>query len=407
MSTERTSASGAAGALAAARARSRWAERACGGLLAIAASGALAWAPAPAPGDTLRFAPAAGTKLRKAYKAEHELRIDQIAYGDGEGGLVADGSSGWVSGTQRLVFRDEYVRVDAARPRELVRTYEEMNGNGTLTVAQGGADKPKEKPHTEKSRAEGPLQGNRVRFTWVDEEQGYSRCLDAFDDEESLVVPLRCEFDYLGLLPPGEVATGDTWSVDPVHAREILAPGGDLSMTPTGGNLFGRTMEIGVAGDFADFLQEFDGTIQATYGGTREVEGTADRPAARVGVVALDLHLIAHADRTQLYRMAMPQNERRRPERLEAALLDYALTAKGELLWDLDRGHFHALSLEGQETFTATVSKTLPGAEPKKLVQQSQYSGKLDLGVTASDGSDERASGASEKTKSAKKKKKK
>jgi hypothetical protein len=186
------------------------------------------------------------------------------------------------------------------------------------------------------------------------------------------------------------VKEGDAWEVDLKEFARVLAPGGNLQLTPSGGNLFGRLMEVGVGGDFADYYEPLGGTVRATYKGTRsESVGQGDGSAqVQVGVVALELNLASSADRTQLYRMAMPEDERRENSRLENVTVEYSLAGTGELTWDLAAGHFHALKLEGQEGYVASIHKTrFDGREQHKITSQSRYSGPLVFEITCRDGS--------------------
>ena len=340
----------------------------------------------------IHFGVAAGAKLLKVCKTSHELQLDSIGSSTDGMPVIVDPVGGWVSSNQRFDFLDEYVACDGDRATVLRRGFVAISSDGRLDATLAGV-----KQLSDKSHAQSPLLGQTVAFTWVPEERDWSRCYDRVDAEEEWLAPLRGEFDLLALLPPNDVEPGARWDIDPARLREVLAPGGDLSMLPTGGSLFGRSMELGIGGDFADFLGPSpQGRAQATFSGVREIAldetpagGASERPQRklRVAAIALEIELHSLRDRGDLYRMAMPADERAQAARVDAVPLEYALKATGELLWDLDAGHFHALSIRGTESFFTQVRKTqFAGAETHEYVQQSRFSGALVIDVQCSDG---------------------
>ena len=339
---------------------------------------------AAAAGDRLTFEVAPGTKLLKKYVAKHELRIDDMGMQLDDLPYVSDKTGGWVSTTQRIEFLDEYVACAPNNPLEFTRSIRDVLANGKANVARRSGQ-----VLDENSRSSSPLRQQTIRFRWIPEERDWSRCYERIDAEEEWLAPLHGEFELLSLLPPGEVAPGDTWPVDIAAFRHVLAPGGNLQMVPSGGSLFGRLMELGVGGDYADFFQPVGGSIEATYKGRRSLqlaEGDATREL-EVAVVSLHVNVASAADRTELYRMAMPEDERRENARLDGVSVEYSLMGDGELLWDLAAGHFHSLELSGQEGFVASIAKTrYDGREEHRVAQISRFSGPLTLSIRCSDG---------------------
>ena len=335
--------------------------------------------------DRLAFDVAPGTKLLKTYRASHELRIDDMGELLDDLPFVSNRTGGWISSWQRVEYLDDYQEVGGGRPLVFTRTIRDgtASGSGVATRANGVRQ-------DDSSRSASPLRQQTVRFQWVPEERDWSRCYERIDAEEDWLGALHGEFELLPLLPAGPVSTGDTWNVDLAHVRDVFAPGGDLKLTPAGSNMFGRTMELGIGGDFADFMgADVGGEVKATYQGRRSVpreEGGTEQ--LECGVVALEINLSLQSDRTQLYRTAMPAEERREAARLDSVTLEYTLLGRGELLWDLAGGHFHALTIEGQQGFVATIWKTrFDGREQHKSGQQSRYSGPLVLEAVCEDGS--------------------
>lgn len=356
-------------------------------------------------GERLAFAVTPGVKLAKRLRANHELQVERMGMTRDDGPFLSDGSGGWISTNQRLDFVDEYVACDTLRPTRLVRNFLDLEIAAKATITRGSNQQLEER-----STSTSQLRYRGITFTWLESEQDWSRHFSRVEGDEEVLLPVRGEADLLALLPGREVEIGDTWEIEPGRMREVLAPGGEHSLFPTSGNLFGRLVELGVGGDFADFLtRDCAGVVTATFKGVREITLAADAaagaddanagagsPAAatttktvRVGVVELALELASVTDRTQLYFKAMPDTERREQTRLESVPFEYTLSGRGELLWDLAGGHFHSLSITGQESFDAQVIKTqfVGGREQFKYAQQSRYSGTLNFELTARDGS--------------------
>jgi hypothetical protein len=341
--------------------------------------------------EHIHFGVAPGTKLLKVVKTSHELQLDSISSSTDDMPAIVDPVGGWVSSNQRFDFLDQYVACDDARPTRLQRGFIAASSDGRLDATLSGA-----KQLADKSHSQSPLIGQSVSFTWIADEHDWSRCYDRVDAEEQWLAPLRGEFDLLALLPPSDVEPGAQWDIDLARLREVFAPGGDLSMLPSGGSRFGRSMELGIGGDFADFLSEHpQGRAHATFGGARDIElddGSQTEPAApprklRVAVIALEFDLTSRRDRTDLYRIAMPADERAEAARLDSVPLEYTLRATGELVWDLAAGHFHSLSIRGRESYFTQVQKTqFTGAETHQYAQQSRFSGALSIDVQCSDG---------------------
>lgn len=335
-------------------------------------------------GDKFEFRAAAGARVLKTATVVHELRIDDMGQSVGDLPFVSDGRGGWLSVTQRTEFLDEYTEASTGLPQVFKRAVREalLTGKSSLTSVAGES-------RPEGSRMSSALQRQVLEFRWVEGEKDWSRCFEKVDAEESLLRELRGEFELLALLPPTEVEPGATWTVDLARFREVLCPGGTLQMIPEGGSLFGRTLKIGVGGDFADYYAPAGGEIKATYKGRRAVQIGEGEPAPQVqaGVIALELHIVSLTDRKQLYRMAMPPTERRENAKVESVPLEYTLAGTAELLWDFDRGRALSFRLEGQEGYVSTVNKTrFNTAKPEPYAQRTTLSGPVKYTIEFTDG---------------------
>jgi len=334
--------------------------------------------------DTLRFKASAGARVLKTFELQHELRIDDMGAIEGDLPFRSDGTGGWMSTTHKVEYVDEYKLDCEGLPLDFVRAVRDATAVGKANVVFAtGEVRP------EASRSSSALKRQVLEFHYVEEERDWSRAFSKVDGEEDLLESLRGEFELLALLPPGPVEPGASWPVDLQRFREVLVPGGDLKLVPEGGSMFGRMMEIGVGGDFADFYVPQGGEITATYKGRRPVtviEGTPPL-VVEAGVIELAVNFVCLADRKYLYRMAMPQTERRENAKVEDVPLEYTLIGTGELLWDIEGGRALSLKLEGQEGYVSTVTKTrFDRPKPERYAQQSRFSGPLKLQVTFADG---------------------
>jgi hypothetical protein len=348
---------------------------------------ALAATPSAHAGDRLQFKPAAGTKAHKVFRAGHELRIDDNGMIQGDLPYVSDGTAGWISSTHRVEFLDHYVKVEGGKPLEFTRQIRDC-----VISAKANITRPNGMVLTEQAPCASPLRRQKVRFTWAERLKDWARCYVDIDGEEPWLEQLNGDFEFLALLPAGDVEVGSQWTLPAEVLRSVLAPGGNHKITPATSNLFGRLVELGVAGDFADALgADLSGTVTATYRGQRkESEGEGDAAKSyNVAVVEFELNLASAVDRTLLYVTAMPEQERREPARVDEVPVEYTLIGTATLLWDMDAGRAHSFKLQGQESYLSTVAKTrFDGRGSMVIRQMGRYSGPLTVEVTVRDGAD-------------------
>ncbi len=351
---------------------------------AVGASPARASATA-AQGDSLGLRVAPGARVLKVFRTRHELRIDDSGMIHGDLPYVSDGTAGWISCSQRVEFLDEYVKVADGRALEFTRQIRDCTINGKANVTRTNGQ-----VLTETAPGASPLRRYKVRFTWVERLSDWTRCYVEWDGDENWLDSLSGDFELTGLLPTTPVASGASWSVSPQALRAVMAPGGNHKITPQTDKLFGRLVEIGVAGDFADALgPELLGAVTATYRGRKQIrvgEGEAAK-SLEVAEVEYELNLASSSDRKLLYITAMPEGERREPARVDAVQLDFTFLGRATLRWDIAAGRAHSFELKGNEAFVTTVSKTLfDGRGTLPMQQIGRYSGPLELEIEFSDG---------------------
>ena len=319
--------------------------------------------------DRVSFEPAEGLSLFKLVTVDHELNLDRLAFSTHGNQPIPDAVGGWLTSNVRQSIQDDYLSVADGRPQVLRRTYRKLAGKAQLNVtgARGKVD--------DKTTSSSPLQGKSVLFTWIEDEGEYARTYDYLDGEEELLRDLAGDVDLLALLPPGEVSEGDTWPLDAAGLRDVLAPGGDVRAVPDEEGYFARSVEVGTGGDLADVLsRDLAGGGTATYLGVRDVEGR------RLAAIAVELSVVSTRDRTRAYGKHLPADERREARQLKSVIVDYTLEGSGELLWDLEGGHFESFVFEGQETFATKVTKReSDGRQTYDVSEHTQFSGQLNM----------------------------
>lgn len=371
-------------ALSSARSRSSLGVLARAAALVVAAGIATecAWA---SGADRLTFAPAPGSKVHKVFLASHELRIDDTGMIHGDLPYVSDGTAGWISSTQRVEFLDTLVRVGEGRALEFTRQIRDCAISAKANVSRANGQ-----VLTEQAPGASPLRRHKLRFTWVERLADWTRCYIELDGDENWLDLLSGDFELTSLLPGREVTAGEQWTVAPEAFRPVLTPGGNHKITPQTDKLFGRMVELGVAGDFADtFGPELLGSVTATYRGQKKVS-EGEGPTATsydVAEIEYEINLASSVDRKLLYAMAMPEAERREPARIDAVPLEFTFLGRATLLWDLNAARAHSLKLVGNEAFVTTVAKTLfDGRNSMPMQQVGRYSGPLKVEISFRDG---------------------
>jgi hypothetical protein len=340
----------------------------------VIAGGAVAAREQPAP-ERLRFEVAPGKVLARNLYLTHELSVESMGQTLDGGPFRPERVAGSISTWHKVTVDDEILEVSDGRPTRLRRTFTDLGGGGKLRFG------PQKGPRTREEEAvlTSPMTHRAVDLLWIPEEGTWSRCWSVREADEVWLQGLDGDADMLALLPPGEVAVGESWEIPLTAVRVLLAPGGNTLITPRTRNVFSRSVEVGVGGDFSEILgAELSGRFSARLAEVRE-EG-----AARVARVELSLEGVhGVADRTELWRTSMPIEEKREKARLIGAFVEHTLDAQGELLWDLTAGHLRSVGLNGRQRFVSTLSKDLAGAQgPTRMDAQSTFTGALSFSYT-------------------------
>lgn len=358
-------------------------------MLTLLLAGLPLCAPVPQDGAAveLRYGVAPGSVLRRELLAKHEVQLDGVSYTVAGQSPVRQDMPGWISSFVKVGVDDTLQEVADGFPRRLRRRWVDLGAQGTLQLT-ATPGRPK---FEDRAVLTSPLRGRTVDFAWIDAESDWSRLWVRDDAEEFWLADMRGDMDGLGLLPEGPVAPGAEWEISMETVRGLLAPGGNHLITPRTTNLFGRTIEVGVGGDYAEVLgPDLAGSARAAFEGVREVDGE------RMAVLRLSVTgLRSICDRTDLWRLSAPAEEKNEVAHLVSTLLEYTLEARGEALWSLDRNHLRSVTLAGEDVYMLAVTKFGgPVAEPHETVQQSSFHGTLELTYTVGPPPPEPAPGA-------------
>jgi len=267
-----------------------------------------------------------------------QLELEDIA--QSVNGVDMDlGAPAMTISTERSVkIVDEYTSVEEGVLVERIRSFEELGGESSLELEVMG------ETESHGLNLSSPLEGEAVICEWdADEERHIFQFDEGSDGEESLLEGLLSDAEFAAIPPDEGVEEGNSWTVDLAGQRSFFAPGGSFGWEPELDSDRYRLIEpwqmvaISMA-SLSDASQEVKGDLECTWSETREVDG------ARVAVITLELEAELMAEAAEeLTRRA----EAAELPSLEATCdISWSLEGKGQVLWDLDSGHFLSLELE-------------------------------------------------------------
>lgn len=292
-------------------------------------------------GDKPTFQPKSGTAITKHVAIENELELEDMSME--VNGVDMSEMAGQVEMamkvTMKLTVTDTYEAVAGERPAKLKRSFEEISSN-THVSGSNPAMGAEEKDIPLASE----LEGATVVFAWDDGDGAYRVSFDGDQEGDAeLLEDLEENLDLRGFLPSAEVAEGDSWKVSAEAVRAALAPGGDIKLRPEG-----ETNPMGGMDQFSqnDMIGDLDGEFQASYAGTRQEDGV------KVAVIKLTIDAKSAQDMSARLAEIKEQMKGNLPDGVEIDISaldgEYAYEAEGELLWNLESGLIHGLSLSGE-----------------------------------------------------------
>ena len=303
----------------------------------IAAALATSFAVRPEPVDDPRFAVREASTLHKEF--EHTLEVESTAIRIYVAGLeeLVDGSATiglTAEDAGRIEVTDEYLSMAAGRPGKLRRTFDRIESREDqrmrFAMGQGHADSHKDRLKVESSE----LEGRSVLFALDPGTGSYETAFAGEGGEESLLDGLNEDMDFRFLLPPAKVAVGDAWSIDPKLCGAIFAPGGDLKLVDE------EADEDPGWGIGREIRRNLSGKARAVWKGVREEDGR------RIGVVGLELDLKSAGESGA------------KDPKAGTIRFRLALELVGDLVWDLDAGHFRSFRAGGKVRYDMAARKT-------------------------------------------------
>ena len=340
------------------------------------------------PLEDLRFGPESGSTLSKTYTTEFDMELDDLSLlvsGQDLGAMFEPSMS--FAGSSEVSFTDEYGSISDGKPTRLTRTFDSLGLESSTSIEMMGESQE------EGAEAVSPLDGLTVVFSWDEESGDYTAEFgEESTGDEELLEGLTEDTDLRWLLPEGGVAVDESWSFDPSQMEHLLFPSGDLGWAPEGAE--DVDME-----EFEELFEQFGDELMDSLDGLLDGEGTATFTGAReadgrtVGAIALEAEISSSADLAStiqdLIESAVSEAGEEVPDDLEiyveAADVSIELEAQGELLWDMETGSAHSMTMDGEFEFTIDliVSATAEG-ETQDLEVGMSMSGVMTAGLETS-----------------------
>ena len=301
-----------------------------------AAPVALRWAP-------LDFRAEEGTELTKQFRTQVVFQVEDIVATlngvDLDPAMMGDIDLDTLTleASYTLSVSDLYKRVEGGRPLDYTRSYEGL----AFTYEDGAGN------YEDSSRDE--FEDKLVRFVWDAEDESYSREVETAGDAESdaesedLVALLAEDLDLRAFLPAGDVDEGESWELGPSALLATVLPGLDLE-----GLREKLAADADLPEEAVDLAQEAlrglleDTGATVTYRGTREVDGS------QLAVLAIEADGVVEVDLLPLFETDLFDEAELEELDIQRLDIELSLALRGELLWDAEAGHAHALDLLGE-----------------------------------------------------------
>ncbi len=301
------------------------------------------------PSEEIAFRVAADTTLARTLESEYSMQLASMTFTMNGEELPSDAFGEvdiQIDHSESFVVTDAFEAVADGRPQRLRRTFDELGGreSSSFTSEEGEAN--------DASDYQSALEGKTVVFTWNGDEERFDAVFAAgLEGDQSLLDELEEDMDLRRWLPAGELAEGESWSVDARAFACILDPGGDLGLEDTEGE------EADTSAQDAELRANLAGTITATLTSTREEDGV------KQAVIALEVDTHTHTE-SALGPDELPGGGRG-TRRVEVRFL-----LAGELRWDLVHGHALILELSGENGLESV--ETITGEFEGERLEQAQ-----------------------------------
>jgi len=280
--------------------------------------------------EELAFGVAKGTKLAKHFTMSIDVEKKSASLTLGGRELpkeLQDKIEMTMSFGESIELDDDYVDVDGARPKELVRHYAKATRTSSEHFVMPGAE-----PKDEHEEKESPLVDHDVAFTWNAKEKEFERAFRGEKADAKLLEKLSEDTDLRQLLPEDGAKVGDTWKLASNAFDHLVVPGGNLRYTAEDDSDF-------------DLDKNATGEIEAKYAEKREVDGTP------LAVVTLKASIQSHSDKVGKGEMPMK--------------MEISFDLEGEFLWDLEHKHLSSYEMHGPVEITLSGGSEVEVGEKK------------------------------------------
>lgn len=300
------------------------------------------------PAETLAFGPQAGSVLTKTFTIGGEYELDQISLnvnGQDMSGMLGEIQVS-LEQESRIEVTDTYTSVEDGRPRELLRSFEDLSGKMSMEVSPGGAEMPQ-------FESSSPLEGKTVAFKWDAEKEEYELTFQDGEGEEDWLADLEEDMDLRIFLPSSEVEAGASWTVELERLQGVVMPGGNLHLEPEGMEVDEESMKMfeDLFGDLGQELGDLlEGECKCTYKGTQDDGGVRVAEIAIEVEVATTLDLAAFLDKGIRGVIEQQGAGDSVDFSIETADFGFDFDGSGTLLWNLAAGRMHSFQLNGDVT---------------------------------------------------------
>ncbi|MEO6711362.1 MAG: hypothetical protein ABI054_00140 [Planctomycetota bacterium] len=295
--------------------------------------------------DELSFHSVKGLELEKHFVQHSSMKLVEfkltVETPDGPQEPKIPLPDSTITDDENLEFVEETLAAGEGRPAKLSRSFATVENSVTF---EGGED-------TESTtlKNESGLAGKKVVFTWDEDSKEFeAKWAEDEEGDDDLLGDLVEDADFRGWLPGKKTEEGATWTIPASEFNNLQEPSGPMGYRAEGAE---EKDEDEGSNDLRDNVK---GEINATYKGTREVDGVT------VGVIAFEGKLDSQSESEQ-------ESEEGPAVK---ALTENSVEIEGELLWDISAGHFHALKCDSEIKFTTTTSKTLEFGEQSLDVKE-------------------------------------
>ncbi|MDZ4771616.1 MAG: hypothetical protein SGI72_00640 [Planctomycetota bacterium] len=325
----------------------------------------------------IAFAPAAGTSLTKTFENKASLTLDSFTM---TGAGVQPEMEMTMTTNQKLVVSDEYVSVKAGAPTKLLRTFDELGGDSSMSMKMTIMGQANDQSQNMRMKSE--FQGKKVAFTWNAEKSEFDKAFEPEEEKVDLLKELAEDMDFRAYLPEGDVKEGDTWTPDVAKLRHTFSPGGSLALVPENTDEASLSMGADEMSSLTNAIGEkLEGEVKAKLVAVKDVDGRS------CATIHIEIKVHSSADMTEQARKAMEKVELPPGAgsiEIDHVDMEFKFEGEGDLVWDIVGGHFRSFDLTGQATIKSEQGMKIDvGGRKMDLEQKREMSGSTSYTASA------------------------